>query len=74
MRLHVRLGGRIVRPVPRSMAVTGTVAQWQEWAGMAFPESGDYVVPGAADLVHIDREADLGTYHDPNVWIVHDLT
>jgi len=74
VRLHVRSGGRIVRSSPRSMQVTGSVAQWQEWAGMPFPESGDFVVPGAAALVHIDRDVDLGTYHDPNVWIVHDLT
>ena len=41
---------------------------------MAFPESGDYVVPRAAALVSIDREADQGVYHDPNVWMIHDLT
>ena len=40
---------------------------------MAFPESGEYVVPQAAALVSIDREADQGVYHDPNVWMVHDL-
>jgi hypothetical protein len=40
---------------------------------MAFPESGDYAVPRAAALVHIDREADRGVYHDPNVSVVHDL-
>jgi hypothetical protein len=40
---------------------------------MAFPESGAYVVPRAADVVTIDREADRGVYLDPNVWLVHDL-
>ncbi len=73
IRLHVRLGGRVVRGAPRSMTMTGTVADWEQWAGMAFPETGDYVVPRAAALVHIDRETDLGTYHDPNVWVIHDL-
>ena len=55
------------------MTMTGTVADWERWTGMAYPESGDYVVPGAAGLVHIDRAADRGIYHDPNVWVVHDL-
>ena len=73
IRLHVRLGGRIVRPSPRSMTITGTVAEWQSWTGMAFPESGDYVVPGACESVRVDRQADLGTYYDSNVWIVHAL-
>jgi hypothetical protein len=74
IRLHVRLGGRIVRPSPRSMTIGGSVADWERWADMAFPESGDYVVPRAADLVHIDRAADHGVYHDPNVWILHEVT
>lgn len=73
IRLHVRLGGRIVRPSPRSMTITGTVADWESWTEMAFPESGEYVVPGACEPVRIERGADLGTYHDPNVWVVHPL-
>ncbi len=73
IRLHLRAGGRMARPEPASMRITGTVAEWESWTGMAFPESGEYVVPGAASVVRIDREADLGAYHDPNIWIVHDL-
>jgi GNAT superfamily N-acetyltransferase len=73
IRLHVRLGGRIVRPSPRSMTYRGTVAEWEAWTGMVFPESGDYVVEGAAGLVSIDRERDEGVYFDPNVWVVHAL-
>jgi hypothetical protein len=72
IRLHVRLGGRRSRPAPRSMTIRGTVAEWEAWTGMTFPETGEYVVPRAPSLVHVDREADRGTYYDPNVWIVHD--
>ena len=39
---------------------------------MAFPESGDYVIPGALSLVRIDRERDLGVHVEPNVWVRHD--
>ncbi len=74
IRLHVRVGGRVARPSPRSMTIPGTVADWERWTDMAFPETGEYVVPRAASLVSIDREADRGVYHDPNVWVVHDLT
>lgn len=73
IRLHVRVGGRIVRPSPTSMTISGSVAEWEAWTEMVFPETGDYVVPGACQPVHIDRDADRGVYHDPNVWIVHDL-
>ena len=55
------------------MTVKGTIAQWEEWTGLVFPESGDYVVRGALEPVRIDREADLGTYVEPNVWMLHRL-
>ena len=55
----------------RSMTVEGTVAEWEEWAGMAFPESGDYPVQGALVPVEIDRERDRGVYVEPNVWMLH---
>lgn len=71
IRIHVRAGGRIVRPSPTSMTITGSVADWERWTGMAFPESGAYVVPGACEPVRVDRDADVGTYDDANVWIVH---
>lgn len=71
IRLHARLGGRIVRGSPEAMTISGTVAEWEAWTGLRFPGSGSYVVPFAGAPVEIDREADLGTYHDPNVWVVH---
>jgi len=40
---------------------------------MRFPDTGDYVVPGALQPVRIDREADSGRYEDPNVWMKHGL-
>jgi len=55
------------------MRIEGTVAEWEEWAGMAFPESGEFVVPGALALVSIDREADHGVYVEPNVWMHHTI-
>lgn len=73
IRLHARLGGRIVRGSPRAMTIRGSVADWQRWTGEAFPSTGRYLLPVAAAPVEIDREADLGLYYDPNVWMVHDL-
>lgn len=71
IRLHVRLGGRVVRGEPESMRMEGTIAEWREWTGMPFPASGQYAVPFAAAPVAIDLDADLGVYLDPNVWVVH---
>ncbi len=71
IRTHQRLGATILGPAPRSMVITGSVAEWEEWAAMAFPSSGSYVVPDALDLVEIDREHDRGRYAEPNLWMRH---
>lgn len=73
IRLHVRLGGRVVRAVPASMVTCGTVAEWEARTGLLFPESGEHIVPFATNPVVVDRSADRVTYHDANVWVVHDL-
>jgi hypothetical protein len=73
IRLHVRLGGRVVRPSPESMTMRGTIADWESWTGLRFPDSGDYVVKGGTSPVRIDVDRDEGVYHDQNVWVVHDL-
>lgn len=73
IRLHVRLGGRVVRGAPRAMTIRGTVAEWREWTGLAMPESGEYLPAGAMAPVMIDVAADSGVLHDPGVWVVHEL-
>jgi GNAT superfamily N-acetyltransferase len=71
IRTHQQLGASILAPAPRSMIITGTVPEWEDWATMAFPETGQYVVPDALDLVAIDREQDRGTYAETNLWMRH---
>ena len=71
MRVHARVGGRILRPVPESLLITGTVAEWEEWTDMAFPETGSYVFPRGLAPLDVDREADVGRYFEPNVWMAH---
>jgi GNAT superfamily N-acetyltransferase len=73
IRTHERIGGEILKVADRSMVIPGTVADWEKWAEMTFPESGEYVVPGALTLVSIDLEADTGVYVEPNVWMRHRL-
>ena len=71
IRTHQRMGATILAPAPESMLIVGTVAEWEEWAGMLFPVSGDYVVPDALNLVHVDREADRVVYREENLWVEH---
>jgi len=74
LRTHIRLGGRILKVCPRSMTLTAPVAAWEGWTDMRFPDSGTYFVPGALSPMTIDREADKGTYVEPNVWVLHEIS
>ena len=71
MRVHERLGARVATPLPESLRITGTVAEWESWTQMAFPESGTYVFPEGLATLDVDREADRGSYWEPNVWMIH---
>ena len=73
IRIHERVGGAILYPEPRSLRITGTVAEWEEWVELPFPESGEYVFPGGLATVDIDRENDVGRYWEPNVWMRHEV-
>ena len=73
MRVHERLGATVVKAEPRSLRITGTVGEWEEWTGLTFPESGEYWFGGGLATVAIDREADRGGYWEPNVWMHHPL-
>ena len=71
MRVHERLGATVLKPEPHSLRITGTVADWEEWTGIAFPESGAYWFPRGLATLTIDHEADRGSYWEPNVWMQH---
>ena len=73
LRVHVRLGAVVSTPLPESMLIAGSVADWESWTQMAFPESGEYVFPRGLATLHIDREGDEGRYFEPNVWVIHSV-
>ena len=71
LRVHWRLGARVVRIARRAMTVTATVAEWEARTGLRFPVSGRYVVPGGFTPITIDRRRGVGRYVEPNVWMRH---
>jgi GNAT superfamily N-acetyltransferase len=73
LRVHARAGARIIKPCHQAMTIRGTRAEWQEWTNLNFPQSGQYVIPGALNPMEMDVEKDAGIYTEPNVWMVHSL-
>ena len=69
LRLHERGGGEILAPAPESLVMDETVADWEAWTGMPFPEDGEYVVPGMLSPLVV--RAGRGRHAEPNVWVRH---
>jgi hypothetical protein len=55
------------------MKISGTVTTWEAWTEMKFPQSGEYIIPGALNPVTFDIEKDEGVYIEPNVWMHHSI-
>lgn len=72
LRVHARLGGKILGVCPESMEISATAQQWEAWTGLQLPAAGSYVVPDGLVPVRVDEQG-IGTYIEPNVWMVHRL-
>jgi GNAT superfamily N-acetyltransferase len=73
LRVHVRAGARIVKICHQSKTIRGTPAQWEQWTGMKFPQSGRYIIYGALNPIEVNLEQEQGIYIEPNVWITHEI-
>jgi len=73
LRVHVRAGARIIKPCHQAMTIHGTRAEWEEWTNLKFPQSGEYIIPGALNPMVMNIEKDEGVYIEPNVWLVHEI-
>lgn len=73
LRVHARLGARLVKTCPLSMTVPGTLTQWRNWTGLPLTSSGPTQIPQALTPVHVSVEHDHAVYIEPNVWVHHHL-
>ena len=73
LRVHARLGARIIKPCHQAMVIRGTRPEWEKWTGLKFLQSGPYYIPGALRPMEMDLEKDEGVYIEPNVWMVHTI-
>ena len=70
LREHWELGAVLLAAMPRAMTIEGNVKEWENWTGMRFTESGEYIVDGALRPVIIDLINDCGYYTDENIWML----
>jgi hypothetical protein len=72
LRVHARLGARILRGEPRSLRINASVEDWERWTDMSFPVNGTYVFPRC--LAPLTVRGGRGAYWEPNVWVEHDTS
>jgi len=73
LRVHLRVGARVIKVCHQSKTIRGTRAEWEQWTGLKLPQSGQYIIPGALTPMEVNLEIDEGVYAEPNVWIVHEV-
>ena len=73
LRVHARIGAKIIKPCHEALTIRGTRAEWEEWTGLKLPQSGRYVIPGALNPIEMNLEKDEGIYVEPNVWTLHEI-
>ncbi|HXY43274.1 MAG TPA: hypothetical protein VEH29_03730, partial [Acidimicrobiales bacterium] len=71
IRVHARLGGKVLRPEAESLEIEAPVADWETWIGLELPADGDYIFPGG--LAPLTVKDGVGLYFEPNVWMLHEL-
>jgi hypothetical protein len=73
IRVHLRMGAEVLKIMRGSIKVIGTVSEWEQWTGMKFPDSGQYLIEGGMQPLIIDKEKNYGVYTEPNLWVRHTI-
>lgn len=73
IRAHWRLGAKFIKIAPESMRITGTIANWEAWTGLKFPQDGKYAITFGLVPLKIDVAKNIGEYVEPNLWMFHSV-
>ena len=73
LRVHVKCGGKIIKPCHKAMYISGSIKEWEAWTGLTFLQSGQFIIDGALNPININIDANIGEYVEPNVWVVHEI-
>lgn len=73
IRVHAKNGAEIVKSCKKSMYVSGTIEEWEEWTGYDLKSSGQYLFESALTPIEVDIEKNFAYYAEPNVWMHYKL-
>lgn len=70
LRTHRELGAELLAVAARSLVIHQPASRWKQVYGRPMPGPGAYLMPGGLVPVEVDADR-MGTYAEPNVWMVH---
>lgn len=73
LRVHKKLGGKVVKTAEISMIIRGKINEWEKWTNTVICGSGKYIFKDALNPVEINIEKNEGIYTDPCVWVHYSL-
>jgi len=73
IRMQERTGAKFAEITHDSTVICGSVADWEAWTQMRFPESGEYIISGGHAPLVINGENNSGRYAEPHVWYSYDI-
>ncbi len=71
LRVHARLGAKILGVNARAQEVKGTIQNWEEWLQVPLDGLESYTHPTLLQPVILDHVKNIGIYHDPTIWVCH---
>ena len=69
LRANLKQGAKLLGICDRSTTIIEPISYWERTTQMDFPDSGKYIIPGGIVPLDIDRDADRGSYIEPNIWL-----
>jgi len=73
IRLHYKLGARIIKICYNSMVMSYDIGTWEKITGLKFTETKNYIIPDALAPLEVQYEKNIATMHEPNVWMRYEL-
>lgn len=69
IRLHHKLGARIVKVCYNSMVMSHDIETWEKVTGLKFTETKNYIIPNALAPLEVKYEENIAIMREPNIWM-----
>lgn len=51
-----------------AITMEAPLEQWEQWTGITFPATGQFIIPGGHQMLNVDVSRNTGTYSEDHLW------